>query len=191
MTERPVLYLVVCAAPPALQVGELISLLMTDGWTVCVIATPTAATWIDRAGLAEQTGYPVRSEWRRPGEPDVLPKTDAVVVVPATFNTINKWALGISDNLALGILNEALGLRLPILASPFAKQALTAHPAYARSIELLRANGVGLFPTQESQRAALADPFPWAKLAEVVERLRPGGNRRWPAFSLPPEGDAG
>jgi flavoprotein len=35
------------------------------------------------------------------------------VVAPATFNTINKWAQGISDTLALGLLNEATGLGLP------------------------------------------------------------------------------
>jgi phosphopantothenoylcysteine decarboxylase len=146
MTQRPVLYLVVCAAPPALQISDLVELLMADGWTVCVIATPTAATWIDTEALAALTSHPVRSEWRRPDEPDVLPKADAVLVAPATFNTINKWALGISDNLALGILNEGLGLGLPILAYSYAKPSLTAHPAYGRHARLLAAAGVRLPP---------------------------------------------
>ncbi|MET7666777.1 flavoprotein [Micromonospora luteifusca] len=145
---------------------------LANGWTVCVIATPTAATWIDRDALAKQTGYLVRSEWRRPGEPDVLPKADAVVVAPATFNTINKWALGISDNLALGILNEALGMRLPILASPYAKYTLTAHPAYARHTELLRTNAVRFIATEESKQPSTAEPISWPGLAEAVERLR-------------------
>src|SRR5262249_20483767 len=129
-SNHPVLYLVVCAAPPARQIGELVQLLMEDAWTVCVITTPTAATWIDVEALEHQTGYPVRSEYKRPDDPDVLPKADAVAVAPATFNTINKWAAGISDNLALGILNEAVGLGLPILVSPYAKPALPGHPAY-------------------------------------------------------------
>ncbi|WP_233563139.1 flavoprotein [Micromonospora musae] len=166
------MYLVVCAAPPALQISELIDLLMADGWTVCVIATPTAATWIDREALAEQTGYPVRSEWRRPGEPDVLPEADAVVVAPATFNTINKWALGISDNLALGILNEALGLRLPILAVPYAKPALTAHPAHAESAELLHANGVSLFRSEEAGRTTPTSLLPWLGVTQAINTLR-------------------
>jgi hypothetical protein len=35
-----------------------------------------------------------------------LPPADAIAVAPATYNTINKWAAGISDTLALGILCE-------------------------------------------------------------------------------------
>jgi len=34
-------------------------------------------------------------------------------VAPATFNTVNKWAAGISDTLALGILCEAYGMGIP------------------------------------------------------------------------------
>ncbi|MET7749636.1 flavoprotein [Micromonospora sp. NPDC005367] len=169
MTDKKVLYLVVCAAPPALQIGELIELLMTDGWTVCVIATPTAATWIDRDALAEQTGYPVRSEWRRPGEPDVLPKADVVVVAPATFNTINKWALGISDNLALGILNDALGLLLPIFVLPYAKPALTAHPAFVRSTELLQESRVAVVRAGDSQGPD-HERTSWFSLLETMRR---------------------
>jgi phosphopantothenoylcysteine synthetase/decarboxylase len=172
MTDRPVLYLVVCAAPPALQIGELVELLMEDGWTVCIIATPTATTWIDTEALAQLTRYPVRSKWRLPGEPDVLPKADAVLVAPATFNTINKWALGISDNLALGILNEALGLGLPILVSPYAKQTVTAHPAYNRHVRLLGDAGVALTPDETVRPTAAGDNFHWVRLTEAVRRLR-------------------
>jgi transcriptional regulator with XRE-family HTH domain len=37
-----------------------------------------------------------------PDEPDELPAADAVVVAPATFNTVNKWAAGITDTFAAG-----------------------------------------------------------------------------------------
>lgn len=60
MSDRGVLHLVVCAAPPVDRIGELVDLLMADGWTVCLIATPVAASWLDRSALQEQTGYPVR-----------------------------------------------------------------------------------------------------------------------------------
>jgi Flavoprotein len=39
----------------------------------------------------------------------VVVSPDAIIVAPATFNTINKWAVGISDTLALGLLTEAIG----------------------------------------------------------------------------------
>ncbi|MER5453812.1 flavoprotein [Micromonospora sp. NPDC002389] len=140
------LALVVCAAPPALRIGELIDLLQEDGWTVCVTATPTAATWIDREALAAQTGYPVRTEWRKPGEPEPHPPATAVAVAPATFNVINKWAQGINDTLALGILNEALGAGVPLHAFPHVKPELATHPIYDRHLQLLRDAGVAAAP---------------------------------------------
>ncbi|WKU07623.1 flavoprotein [Micromonospora sp. HUAS LYJ1] len=138
----PVLALVVAAAPPVLRVAELIDLLISGGWTVCVTATPTAATWIDRNALARRTGYPVRVEWRQPGDPEPHPTADVVVVAPATFNVINKWALGINDSVALGILNQALGAGIPIHAFPNVKPELAAHPAYAASLQRLADVGV-------------------------------------------------
>ena len=170
MTDRPVLYLVVCAAPPVLQIGELIELLMKDGWAVWVIATPTAATWIDREALAQQTGNPVRSERRKPGDPDLLPKADAVLVAPATFNTINKWALGISDSLALGILNEVLGLGLPILVSPYAKPALTSHPSYGDHVMHLRQAGARFTNAEVPRSAHGGQVLRWQLVREEAQR---------------------
>jgi phosphopantothenoylcysteine decarboxylase len=146
MTSRGVLALVACAAPPVLRIGELIELLQEDGWTVCLTATPTAATWIDREALARQTGYPVRVEWRKPGDPEPHPPATAVVAAPATFNIINKWALGINDTLALGILNEALGANIPVYVYPNVKAELAAHPRYERHLQLLREAEVTVTP---------------------------------------------
>jgi hypothetical protein len=67
--------------------------------------------------------WPIRSEYKQPDAADVLPPPDAIVVAPATFNTINKWAAGISDTLALGLLTEAIGKRLPVVALPFINAA--------------------------------------------------------------------
>jgi hypothetical protein len=65
-----------------------------------------------------------------------------MIIAPATFNTINKWAAGISDTLALGLLTEAIGKKLPLVALPFTNNAHAAHPAFARSIHELRSWGV-------------------------------------------------
>jgi hypothetical protein len=92
--------------------------------------------------LPDLTGHPVRGDYKRPEEPDVLPPADALVVAPAAFNMINKWAAGISDTLALGLLNEAIGLGLPVVAVPTANVALVHHPAFVRSVAELRTYGV-------------------------------------------------
>lgn len=168
-----VLYLVVCAAPPAQHIGELTTLLMDEGWSVCVIPTPQAAGWIDAAALAEQTGYPVRHDYRQPGDSKSLPPADAIVVAPATFNTINKWAVGISDNYALGVLNEAIGLGLPIVAAPYAKSSLAAHPAFQDSQAKLTTCGVYLAPNEiiraTGVSAAVQPPkFSWSPILHAL-----------------------
>ena len=59
-----------------------------------------------------------------------------------TFNTINKWAYGLADTLALALLTEAVGLGLPLVAAPALNNAQAAHPAFDRSIAALREMGV-------------------------------------------------
>ncbi len=137
-----VLYLIVCASPRARQVGELVSSAQSRGWTVCAIPTPQALKFIDRPALEQQTGFPVRSEYEQPGATDTLPPPDAMLVCPATFNTINKWAYGLADTLALALLTEAIGLGLPLVAAPALNSAQAAHPAFDRSIAALREMGV-------------------------------------------------
>ena len=58
------------------------------------------------------------------------PAADAVVVAPATFNTVNKWAAGITDTFAAGLLCELTGLGVPIVAVPLVKDALARHVAF-------------------------------------------------------------
>ncbi|CAL9363929.1 flavoprotein [Streptomyces sp. enrichment culture] len=143
MTEKPFLYVVVSAAGVASDVGELIARAQERGWEVGVIATPLAMNgFFDAAAVEARTGRPIRSAWRSPGDPRPFPAPDAVVVAPATFNTVNKWAAGIADTLALGTLCEAAGLAVPVAVLPCVAGALASHPAYRDSLTRLRGMGV-------------------------------------------------
>src|SRR3954467_10899292 len=108
--------MVVCGSPAARQAPALVELLQGGGWDVCVVLTPDARKFVDAPGLAALTGHPVRVQYKNPGDPDVLPAAHAMVVAPATVNTINKWAAGIADTLALGLIVEGLGKGLPMVA---------------------------------------------------------------------------
>lgn len=165
-----VLYVVTCATPAARDVGRLVALAHDDGWTVCVIATPLAMRFIDQAALEAQTGYPVRSDYKHPGTADVLPPATAIIVGGASFNTINKWAAGISDTLALGVITEAIGLGTPLVALPFLNAAQAAHPAFGRSVKELREAGVqvllgddGYEPHIPHQGSKNLPSYPWHK----------------------------
>ncbi|MGH3269255.1 MAG: flavoprotein, partial [Trebonia sp.] len=64
-----VLSVVACGAGPAEQLGTLVKQAIERGWTVQVIATPSALAFFDAAGLEALTGSPVRSVHRKPGMP--------------------------------------------------------------------------------------------------------------------------
>ena len=171
-----VLYVIVCGAPPARDVGLLVRRAQDDGWDVCVLTTPSGRKFVDVADLKQLTGHPVRSDYKNPGEPDVLPSPDAIVLAPATVNTINKWGAGICDTLALGVLVEAIGKRLPIVAVPFTNQAHAAHPAFPENIAKLRSWGVtvlsgpDVYPLHEPGTGSqYLDLFPWALAAEAID----------------------
>lgn len=141
---KGVLYIISCASRPAQHVPELVLQAQAAGWSVCVITTPQGTKFVDIPLLEKLTGYPVRSEYKRPEEPDVLPRADAIVVFPATVNTVNKWALELPDTLAVGLLCEYMGLGMPIVAVPcvLTHSGLDAHPAFSRSLTFLREFGV-------------------------------------------------
>jgi phosphopantothenoylcysteine synthetase/decarboxylase len=183
MSPRGVLYVITCATPAAHDVGTLVGLAQDRGWTVCVVATPSARKFIDAPALERQTGYPVRYDYKDPGSPDVLPPADAMVVGGASFNTINKWALGISDTLALGLVTEAVGLRLPLVALPFLNAAQAAHPAFARSVSELRGAGVtvllgagGHEPHLPHTGSDSVPRYPWAGALDALDALVRAGS---------------
>ncbi|MGC3003863.1 flavoprotein [Streptomyces sp. G35A] len=172
--EKPFLYVVVCACGVAADVGRLITAAQQRDWDVGVVATPQGLAFLDVAAVREQTGYPIRSAWRTPGEGRPLPPADAIAVAPASFNTINKWAGGISDTLALGILCEAYGMGVPTAVLPYLNAAQAAHPAYARSLETLRGMNVmiGTYDPHRPKAGGGADRFRWEEALDLLESRR-------------------
>ncbi|MGX7672357.1 flavoprotein [Plantactinospora sp. DSM 117369] len=175
---KPVLYVIACGGRPAGDLAPFITHCQDLDWDVCVIATPSALKFMNTSALAAQTGHPVRFDHKQPDEPDVLPPADAMVIAPATFNTINKLAYGSSDTLALGLLNEAIGLGVPIIAVPTANTALARHPAFVEAVARLRSWGVrilldpDLYPLPSpNQGPTSAELFPWGALQAAARDL--------------------
>lgn len=173
-----VLYVIACGAPPAREVTRLIAPAQDAGWDVCLLVTPSAARFVDSAALEKLTGYPVRSDYKEPGSPDVLPPPDAIIVAPATVNTINKWGYGICDTLPLGILVEAIGKKLPVAALPFTNYAHAAHPAFEENIAKLRSWGVrvlygpDVYPLHAPGTGSRhLDIFPWRLALESITQM--------------------
>lgn len=188
------LYLFGSAAPPVFEVAEAVENAQARGWDVCLGLTPTAARWLeaDLPNLERLTGHPVRSEYKRPGEPDVWPKADAILAAPATFNTINSWASGLTSNFVVGVLAEGIGKRIPLVSMPCVNAAYVQHPAFDRSVGTLRGAGVtvlygegGFVPNQPGERR----PYPWHLALDAVTTAARG--RRHSGGELPSAADGG
>ncbi|MGH3587997.1 MAG: flavoprotein [Pseudonocardia sp.] len=140
------------------------------------MATPAAVEhFVDVPGLEHATGHQVRTTYRRPGDRSV-PRADGVIVAPATHNTINKWAAGISDTYALNQLAELTGLGVKIVVLPFVNQALAANRVFARSVAELRQAGVrvllgpgGFEPHPPRTGGQVLDDYPWDLTLEALD----------------------
>ncbi|HEX2297775.1 MAG TPA: flavoprotein, partial [Pseudonocardiaceae bacterium] len=103
------------------------------------------------------------------------PRADAIIVAPATYNTINKWAAGIADNYVLNLLAELTGLGAHIVVLPFVNQGLTANRVFVRSVEELRQEGVRVLfgpgefePHPPRTGGKVLDNYPWKRALAAV-----------------------
>jgi phosphopantothenoylcysteine synthetase/decarboxylase len=180
MTDSPrerVLSVVVCGAGPAAEIATFVKQAIDRGWIAQVIATPAALEFFDPAAIEALTESPVRSRYSAPGSPrSRIP--DAIAVAPATYNTINKWALGISDTYALGVLAEQTGLGVPIVVLPFVNAALASRVPFQQSVKSLRAEGVSILlgpgaiePHQPHTGGSLIATYPWHLALDEVDGM--------------------
>ncbi|MFJ2584189.1 flavoprotein [Streptomyces sp. NPDC087538] len=94
------------------------------------------------------------------------PPADAILLAPATFNTINHWACGLTSSFVVGVVAGAIGKRIPTVTMPSVNAAYAQHPQFQRSLEALRDAGVKVLygegdfePNQPGERRP--EGFPW------------------------------
>jgi hypothetical protein len=184
MTTRT-LYLFGSAAPPVGDIAKIVEDAQRRGFEVCLGLTPTAARWLEESldGLAALTGNPVRWEYKLPGQPDVWPKADVILVAPATFNTVNSWALGLTHDFVVGVVAEGIGKGIPMVTMPCVNAAYVQHRQFERSVAELRAMGVdvlygegGFVPNQPG--SGKPKEYPWHLALDAVERIVNGPDLR-------------
>jgi hypothetical protein len=157
-------------------VGVLIGLAQDQD--VCLVTSPRGPTFIDADALEAMTGHPVRSDYKNLGEPDVLPAPDAMIVAPATTNTINKRAAGISDTLPLGLIVEGIGKRLPHRGDgePTARRPRTrcSRKTSPPVLEVTVLYGPDVYLLHEpGEGGHTAARFPWHLTIDALSAARP------------------
>ena len=172
--DNGVTFVIVSAGGPIATILPRIRIELDTGRRVHVVATPRAASWLGHYGVVEtietMTGWPLRSEMPLPTMPTFDPPGSSVLVSPCTLNTLTKWAAGHGDNLAISLLNEAIGRGVPTRAEVSLSGPYAAHPAALDAlgrladlgVELCRAHGTteptDLPPVADEVAAAL-DPI--------------------------------
>jgi len=146
-TERfDVAYLMLSGTTTAARGPELLSGLIGLGLaTVIAIPTPNAMRVIAPRELADVKGAQVVESYFdlaiRP-----RPPRGVVLFAPCSFNSLNKLAHGIADNLALSVVAEAIGRGTPVIVGPSLNQPLLDHPMAQASLRTLPCWGVAIVP---------------------------------------------
>jgi phosphopantothenoylcysteine synthetase/decarboxylase len=138
------------------------------------MVSPAGAAFADRSALEAATGHPVIGEHRKPGTPRRdRPAADAVVIAPATANTVCKLGAGIADTYALDVASECIGLGVPTVIVPFANRGLTDRTPFRNAVSSLRMDGVAFVkmpPHEPHHGGPLIDAFPWKQaMARAAE----------------------
>jgi phosphopantothenoylcysteine synthetase/decarboxylase len=132
-----VAYLLLSGTTTASRGPDLLRGLLGLGFTtVIAIPTPNAARVIASRDLADVEGVRVVESYFdlaiRP-----RPPRGVVLFAPCSFNSLNKLAQGIADNLALSVAAEAIGRATPVIVGPSLNQPLMDHPQAKASLRTL------------------------------------------------------
>ncbi len=160
-------YLVLSGTTTAARCPEILRGLVGLGFsTVIALPTPNASRTIAPRDLADVPGAQVVQSYFdlaiRPRPPHGV-----VLFAPCSFNSLNKLAQGIADNLALSVAAEAIGRRTPVIVGPSLNQPLLDHPQAQGSLKTLPTWGVTVVPMQDEGDGPRLAPTP-ALLAAVA-----------------------
>ena len=169
MNERfDVAYLILSGTTTAARCPEVLRRLVGLGFaTVIAIPTPNASRTIALRELADVEGAQVVESYFdlaiRP-----RPPRGVVLFAPCSFNSLNKLAQGIADNLALSVAAEAIGRGTPVVVAPSLNQPLLEHPQAQTSLRTLPTWGVTVVPPVDTGEGPRLAPTP-----QLMDAVRP------------------
>lgn len=159
----------------AYKSAVLTRLLVKRGAEVKVLMTPLAKEFITPLTLATLSKNPVLVDFFDPEDGrwnshiDIGMWADAMIVAPATANTMAKMASGIADNL---LLTTYLSARCPVFVAPAMDLDMFGHPATIANLALLAERGVNIIDAATGELASGLDgKGRMAEPEDIVESL--------------------
>jgi len=170
MFEGKNIVLGVTGSIAAYKAVELASKLTQAGIKVDVILTESATKFVTPLSFQSITHRPVFTDMFAPvAEFEIehvalAERAEAVVIAPATANTIAKLALGLADNLLTCV---ALATKAPLIVAPAMDRGMYQNQTTQENLERLRARGYTIVGPEHGRLASgLEGP---GRLAEVEE----------------------
>jgi phosphopantothenoylcysteine synthetase/decarboxylase len=160
------LYLIVSGTSTARRVPTLLSKLVGTAPRVITVLTPNALRIVSPRELALVPGHRIVESYF---DTTILPRPPrgVLLVAPCSFNSLNKLAQGIADNLALSIAAEAIGRGTPVIVAVSTNPPLWSHPRAKESAATLRRWGCQVLePVPEGDSLTLASD------ADIVEAVK-------------------
>ncbi|MEZ4964163.1 MAG: bifunctional phosphopantothenoylcysteine decarboxylase/phosphopantothenate--cysteine ligase CoaBC [Saprospiraceae bacterium] len=166
----------------AYKAAHLTRLWIKQGAEVQVLMTDSATSFISPLTLSTLSKRAVYSDvhsetgWNNHVELGLW--ADALIVAPATANTLAKLANGLCDNILSAVY---LSARCPVFVAPAMDVDMWHHPATQENIRRLQAHGVHVIPVGHGELASglvgdgrMAEPEDIvAFVAQVLEQPRP------------------
>ncbi len=128
----------------AYKAANLTRLFVKKGAQVKIIMTPLSKEFITPLTLATLSKNPILVDFYNPengdwnSHVDLGLWADAMVIAPATANTMGKMAHAIADNL---LITTYLSARCPVFLAPAMDLDMLQHPANKNNIEILKSFG--------------------------------------------------
>lgn len=135
----------VCGGIAAYKAIEVVRRLQKAGCEVTVAMTRHATEFVRPLTFRALTGRYVLVDDYAPENPDPIAHInfsqdiDLLLIVPATANTLAKFAAGIADDF---LTSTYLAATAPVLVAPAMNTTMWFHPATQRNIEQLKKDGV-------------------------------------------------
>jgi phosphopantothenoylcysteine decarboxylase/phosphopantothenate--cysteine ligase len=130
----------VCGSIAAFKAAGWVHALTKEGAQVTVVMTEAAARFVAPLTFAALSGRPVHSGMFSGAMEHITlsAAADAVLIAPATAQTIARLACGMADDL---LSASVLACAAPVIICPAMNSHMLAHPATQRNLETLRGFG--------------------------------------------------
>lgn len=147
----------ICGSIAAYKSAHLTRLLVKTGAHVQVVMTPDATQFITPLTLATLSGNPVlvdyfdakSGEWNN--HVQLALDADAILIAPASANTLAKFANGLCDNLLCAVY---LSAKSPVFLAPAMDLDMWAHDSTRSNISRLQSYGNHIIPPGNGELAS-------------------------------------